>query len=53
MKLIRNAWLPATATLICMSMPAAADGLKATAEIKGCTDPGISGKATLMEKTSP
>ena len=32
---------------------ASAAGLKATAEIKGCTDPGISGKATLTEKTSP
>ena len=50
---LRNARLPAAATLICLSVPAAADGLKATAEIKGCTDPGISGTATLVEKTSP
>jgi Cu-Zn family superoxide dismutase len=51
MKKLRKAWLPA-ATLICLSVPAAADELKATAEIKGCTDPNISGKAMLTEKTS-
>ena len=51
MKTLRTAWLPA-ATLICLSAPAAADELKATAEIKGCTDPNISGKAMLTEKTS-
>ena len=52
MNALRNAWLP-TAALLCLSVPAAADDLKATAEIKGCTDEGITGKAVLMEKTSP
>jgi len=52
MNALRNAWLPA-ATLICLSVPAVADELKATAEIKGCTDEGITGKAVLVEKTSP
>jgi Cu-Zn family superoxide dismutase len=32
---------------------AAADGLKATAEIKGCTNPAITGTATLLEQTTP
>jgi Cu-Zn family superoxide dismutase len=36
-----------------MTATAAAGDLQAMAEIKGCTDPGISGKATLTEKTSP
>jgi Cu-Zn family superoxide dismutase len=52
MNALRNAWLPA-ATLICLSVPAVADELKAAAEIKGCTDEGITGKAMLIEKTSP
>ena len=30
-----------------------ADGLKAMAEIKGCTDPKISGTATLTEEVTP
>jgi len=42
----------AATILICLSAPASADGLKATADIKGCTDPNISGTATLTEKTS-
>ena len=29
------------------------EGLKATAEIKGCTNPDISGTATLVEQTTP
>ena len=32
---------------------AAADGLKAAAEIKGCTNPAIAGTATLVEQTTP
>ena len=45
----------AAATLICLPALASAEhhGLKATADIKGCTDPNISGKAKLIEKTSP
>jgi Cu-Zn family superoxide dismutase len=44
----------AAATLLCLPALASADShaLKATAEIKGCTDPNISGEAKLMEKTS-
>ena len=33
--------------------PATADGLKASAEMKGCTNPAISGTATLVEQTTP
>jgi Cu-Zn family superoxide dismutase len=42
------------ATMICLPALAAADshGLTAMAEIKGCTDPKISGTAKLVEKTS-
>ena len=32
---------------------ASADGLKATAEMKGCTNPAITGTATLVEQTTP
>jgi Cu-Zn family superoxide dismutase len=44
----------AAAALFCLPALAGADShaMKATADIKGCTDPGISGKATLTEKTS-
>jgi len=54
MKLARTEWLPglAAATLICIPALTVAGDLKATADIKGCTDPGISGTATLVEKTS-
>lgn len=34
------------------STAAAADGLKATAEMKGCTDAAITGTATLAEQTT-
>lgn len=44
--------LSAAALLIGVSAPAGAGDMQASAEIKGCTDPGISGKATLTEKTS-
>lgn len=53
MKKIRNHALAAAASLMGMTATAAADDLQAMAEIEGCTDPGISGKATLTEKTSP
>ena len=43
----------AAAALSCFSLPSYAAKLTATADIKGCTDPGISGSATLTEeKTS-
>ena len=53
MKTFRNHALAAAAALMGLTATAAADDLQATAEINGCTDPGISGKATLTEKTSP
>ena len=53
MKSFRIHALAAAAALMGLTATAAADDLQATAEIKGCTDPGISGKATLTEKTSP
>jgi Cu-Zn family superoxide dismutase len=53
MKKFRNRALAAAALLMGMTATAGADDVQATAEIKGCTDPGISGKATLTEKTSP
>jgi len=40
----------AAAALTCISLPAAAATLTATADIKGCTDAGISGRATLTEE---
>ena len=36
--------------LTCFSLPSYATKVTATAEIKGCTDPGISGNATLTEE---
>lgn len=45
--------LSMAAVLVCVSGPAIAGDLQASAEIKGCTDPAISGTATLTEKTSP
>ena len=53
MKKFRNHALALAASLMGITAAAAADDLQATAEIKGCSDPGISGKATLTEKTSP
>jgi len=35
------------------SAAASAEGLKAVAEMKGCTNPAISGTATLVEQTTP
>ncbi len=35
------------------SSAATAEGLKAAAEMKGCTNPAISGTATLVEQTTP
>ena len=35
------------------SSAATAEGLKAVAEMKGCTSPAISGTATLVEQTTP
>jgi Cu-Zn family superoxide dismutase len=40
----------AAMVLACSSLPAYAATLTATADIKGCTDAGISGRATLREE---
>lgn len=42
----------AAAALACLSLPAYAAKVTATADIKGCTDAMISGRATLMEETT-
>lgn len=39
-----------TTALACLSLPGYAAKLTATADIKGCTDAGISGSATLTEE---
>jgi len=39
-----------TTVLACLSLPGYAAKLTATADIKGCTDAGISGSATLTEE---
>lgn len=44
--------LLAAAALACLSLPGYAAPLTATAEIKGCTDAKISGRATLTEEES-
>lgn len=44
----------AAAVLVTLAAASAsADGLKATAEMKGCTNPAITGTATLVEQTTP
>jgi len=42
----------AAAALACISLPAHAAKLNAAADIKGCTDAGISGQVTLREEVS-
>ena len=44
--------LYAAATLVCFSLPGHASKLTATADIKGCTDASISGRATFKEKVT-
>jgi len=44
--------LSIAAAVLCTSA-AQADGLRAAAEIKGCTNPDIRGTATLVEQTTP
>jgi Cu-Zn family superoxide dismutase len=52
MKNLGRLTLSAATLLMCLTAPASADELEAVADIKGCTDSGITGKATLTEKTS-
>jgi Cu-Zn family superoxide dismutase len=42
--------LLAVTALVCSALPAQAAKLTASADIKGCTDPAISGSATLSEE---
>jgi Cu-Zn family superoxide dismutase len=53
LKQTRNLPTIACAIAILCASSAAADGLEATAEIKGCTNPAIKGTATLLEQTTP
>src|SRR5210317_258131 len=55
MKIMKSACQTSIAVLIatlltCFSLPNYAAKVTATAKIKGCTDPGISGNATLIEE---
>jgi Cu-Zn family superoxide dismutase len=45
--------LPLTLAALLVAGGAAADGLKAAAQIRGCTNPAIQGAATLVEQTTP
>ena len=52
LKLASTTWVSlfAAAALTCISLPAYTAKLTATADIKGCTDASISGRATLTEE---
>lgn len=55
MKTVKSEYQTSIAVLIatlltCFSLPSYAAKLTATADINGCTDPGISGNATLTEE---
>ena len=43
----------AFAAAVLVPAVASADGLRASAEMKGCTDPKVSGTATLVEQVTP
>jgi superoxide dismutase, Cu-Zn family len=44
--------LPAAAAVLVFPALAFADGLRAVADMKGCTNPGIAGTATLVEQVT-
>ena len=48
----RGNWLclSAAAAMACLALPAHSAKVTATADIKGCTDAGITGSATLTEE---
>lgn len=50
---LRRPYAALLASAILMPSLAAADGMKATADIKGCENPQVTGSATLSEATSP
>ena len=43
----------AFAAVVLVPAVASAEGLRASAEMKGCTDPKVSGTATLVEQVTP
>jgi Cu-Zn family superoxide dismutase len=45
-------YLFATSAMVCLALPAHAAKLTASANIKGCMDPAISGSATLSEEST-
>ncbi len=49
---VRTLALSAAAAALVLGAAAHADGMQAAAAIKGCTDPGIMGTATLTEQAS-
>jgi Cu-Zn family superoxide dismutase len=50
--MLKRITLSIAVAALCTSA-AAADGLRAAAEMKGCTNPDIRGTATLVEQTTP
>ena len=45
-------YLFATSAMVCLALPTHAAKLTASANIKGCTDPAITGSATLSEEST-
>jgi Cu-Zn family superoxide dismutase len=45
-------YLFATTAMVCLALPTHASKLTASANIKGCTDPAITGSATLSEEST-
>ena len=50
--LFRPDLAPRLFVILCASIPANADGLKASAEMRGCENSAITGTATLVEETT-
>ncbi len=49
---MRRSFVVAAAVLLAPAA-ASADGMRASAEMKGCTDPKVAGQATLVEQVTP
>jgi Cu-Zn family superoxide dismutase len=49
---MRRSFIVAAAVLLAPAA-ASADGMRASAEMKGCTDPKVAGQATLVEQVTP
>lgn len=52
-RLLSRSPLAAVVLATLVAAPASAEGLKATAEMKGCTNPAITGTASLVEQVTP